>query len=40
MPTNLFSPADNFDLETAHVRPPLLRRFRAARRAGGTKVTI
>jgi GDP-L-fucose synthase len=38
MPTNLYGPGDNFDLESAHVLPALLRRFRAAPIAG--KVTI
>jgi GDP-L-fucose synthase len=40
MPTNLYGPGDNFDLEGAHVLPALLRRFRAAARAGDGKVTI
>jgi GDP-L-fucose synthase len=40
MPTNLYGPGDNFDLDDAHVLPALLRRFRAAARAGDTKVTI
>jgi GDP-L-fucose synthase len=40
MPTNLYGPGDNFDLEGAHVLPALLRRFRAAALAGDSKVTI
>jgi GDP-L-fucose synthase len=40
MPTNLYGPGDNFDLEGAHVLPALLRRFRAATLAGGKTVTI
>jgi GDP-L-fucose synthase len=40
MPTNLYGPGDNFDLESAHVLPALLRRFRAAALAGDSKVTI
>jgi GDP-L-fucose synthase len=40
MPTNLYGPGDNFDLEGAHVLPALLRRFRAAALAGDGKVTI
>jgi GDP-L-fucose synthase len=40
MPTNLYGPGDNFDLEGAHVLPALLRRFRAAALAGDAKVTI
>lgn len=33
MPTNLFGPGDNFDLETSHVMPALLRKFHLARLA-------
>jgi GDP-L-fucose synthase len=40
MPTNLYGPGDNFDLEGAHVLPALLRRFRAAALGGERKVTI
>jgi GDP-L-fucose synthase len=40
MPTNLYGPGDNFDLEGADVLPALLRRFRAAALAGDSKVTI
>jgi len=31
MPTNLYGPNDNFDLESSHVLPALLRRFHEAR---------
>src|SRR5690606_26598607 len=31
MPTNLYGPDDNFDLETSHVLPALIRRFDRAR---------
>src|SRR3989338_3022161 len=31
MPTNLFGPNDNFDLETGHVIPALIRRFHEAK---------
>lgn len=31
MPTNLYGPNDNFDLETAHVLPALMRKFHLAR---------
>jgi GDP-L-fucose synthase len=34
MPTNLYGPGDNFDLETSHVLPALIRRFHEARVAG------
>lgn len=30
MPTNLYGPADNFDLDTSHVLPALIRRFHEA----------
>ncbi len=32
MPTNLYGPNDNYDLETAHVLPALLRKFHEAKR--------
>ena len=31
MPTNLFGPGDNFDLETSHVLPALIRKFHEAK---------
>jgi nucleoside-diphosphate-sugar epimerase len=31
MPTNLFGPNDNFNLETAHVLPALIRKFHLAK---------
>ena len=31
MPTNLYGPGDNFDLEGSHVLPALMRRFHAAK---------
>lgn len=34
MPTNLYGPNDNFDLQTAHVLAALLRRFHEAREQG------
>ena len=33
MPTNLYGPNDNFDLETSHVLPALIRKFHEARGA-------
>jgi len=33
MPTNLFGPNDNFDLETSHVLPALIRKFHLAKLA-------
>jgi GDP-L-fucose synthase len=40
MPTNLYGPRDNFDLETAHVLPALLHRFHAAKTNGINEVEI
>ncbi|MFB7184456.1 GDP-L-fucose synthase family protein [Streptomyces sp. NPDC056230] len=40
MPTNLYGPGDNFDLETSHVLPALIRRFHEARRDGSPAVTL
>ena len=35
MPTNLYGPGDNFDLERSHVLPAMIRKFDDARRNGG-----
>jgi len=40
MPTNLYGPNDNFDLETSHVLPALLRKFHEARQLGEPMVEI
>ena len=40
MPTNLYGPGDNFDLEGGHVLPALMRRFHEAREAGDDSVTV
>jgi GDP-L-fucose synthase len=40
MPTNLYGPEDNFDLETAHVLPALLRKFHEAKEAGRNEVVV
>ena len=40
MPTNLYGPGDNYDLETAHVLPALIRRFHEARESGAPSVTL
>ena len=37
MPTNLYGPGDNFDLENSHVLPALLRKFHEAREQGAPK---
>lgn len=34
MPTNLYGPGDNYDLETSHVLPAMMRKFHLARLAG------
>ena len=40
MPTNMYGPNDNFDLENGHVLPVLIRKFIEAKRSGGGKVTL
>jgi GDP-L-fucose synthase len=40
MPTNLYGPNDNFDLETSHVLPALIRRFHEAERSKAGHVTL
>ncbi len=40
MPTNLYGPGDNFDLQSSHVLPALLVRFRAAAQGGDSTVTV
>ena len=40
MPTNLYGPGDNFDLQNSHVLPALLRRFHEARLRGDASVTV
>lgn len=40
MPTNLYGPGDNFDLQTSHVLPALLRKFHEARATGAGSVTV
>ena len=40
MPTNLYGPGDDFDLESAHVLPALIHRFEQARRDGAESVTL
>ena len=34
MPTNLYGPGDNFDLQSSHVLPALIRRFHEAKKEG------
>lgn len=40
MPTNLYGPNDNYDLETSHVLPALLRKFHEAKVNGKKEVVI
>jgi GDP-L-fucose synthase len=40
LPTNLYGPGDNFDLETSHVLPALLRKIDDARSAGVPSVML
>jgi len=40
MPTNLYGPGDNFDLENSHVLPALMRKFHEAKKAGADAVTV
>jgi GDP-L-fucose synthase len=39
MPTNLYGPNDNYDLQSAHVLPALIRKFHEAKIAGAPQVT-
>lgn len=40
MPTNLYGPGDNYDLETSHVLPALIRKFHEAKLRGEPRVTV
>ena len=40
LPTNLYGPGDNYDLETSHVLPALIRRFHEATATGAPSVTL
>ena len=40
MPTNLYGPNDNYDLNNSHVLPALLRKFIMAKQKGDASVTI
>jgi GDP-L-fucose synthase len=40
MPTNLYGPGDNFDLEKSHVLPALIRRFHEAKLDDASNVTL
>jgi GDP-L-fucose synthase len=40
LPVNLYGPRDNFDLESSHVIPALIRKFLEARSCGSTEVVL
>lgn len=40
MPTNLYGPGDNFDLENSHVIPAMLRKMHEAKSNGSNEVTL
>ena len=40
MPTNLYGPGDNFDLQSSHVAPAMIRKFHEAKLAGAAEVTL
>jgi GDP-L-fucose synthase len=40
MPTNLYGPGDNFDLENSHVLPAMIRKFHEAKVSGAMTVTL
>jgi GDP-L-fucose synthase len=39
MPTNLYGPNDNYDLQTSHVLPALIRKFHEAKKTDASTVT-
>jgi GDP-L-fucose synthase len=39
-PTNLYGPGDNFDLQTSHVLPALIRKFHEAKASGAPHVVL
>lgn len=40
MPTNMYGPGDNFDLENSHVLPALIRKFHDAKTRGNASVSL
>jgi GDP-L-fucose synthase len=40
LPVNLYGPRDNFDLETSHVIPAMIRKFLEARASGANEVVL
>lgn len=40
MPTNLYGPGDNYDLNASHVMPALIRKAHEAKEAGAKEITV
>ena len=40
MPSNLYGPGDNFDLQSSHVLPALIRKFHSAKQTGASEVVV
>ncbi len=40
MPTNLYGPNDNYDLQNSHVLPAMIRKFHEAKKTGAKEVVI
>ncbi len=40
MPTNLYGPHDNYDLQGSHVLPALIRKFHEAKKSGSSEVVM
>jgi GDP-L-fucose synthase len=40
MPTNLYGPNDNYDLENSHVLPAMIRKFHEAKERGDASMTL
>ncbi len=40
MPTNLYGPGDNYDLQNSHVLPALIRKFHEAKVSGASSVVV
>lgn len=40
MPTNLYGPGDNYDLQNSHVLPALIRKFHEAKQSGAQEVVL
>jgi GDP-L-fucose synthase len=40
MPTNLYGPGDNFDLEDSHVNPAMIRKFHRGKVSGAPEVVV